>query len=118
MEAGDALGKTYGFTSSYQARAIRTRAAKGVSETMEIHAFRIGDIGFISGVMEMFSNCGIYVRENSPFETTFICTGNSGYIPNEAAYDYRSYEADTGYYARGTCEALAEKYVELLNDIK
>ena len=117
-EAGDALGKTYNFTSSYQARAIRTRANKGATETLEIHAFRIGDIGFISGVMEMFSNCGIYVRANSPFETTFICTGNSGYIPNEAAYDYRSYEADTGMYAKGTCEGLAEKYVELLNEIK
>lgn len=117
-EAGDALGKTYGFTSSYQARAIRSRANKGMTETLEIHAFRIGDIGFISGVMEMFSNCGIYVREHSPFETTFICTGNSGYIPNEAAYDYRSYEADTGMYAKGTCEGLAEKYVELLNEIK
>lgn len=117
-EVGDALGKTYGFTSSYQARAIKSRANKGATETLEIHAFRIGDIGFISGSMEMFSNCGRYVREHSPFETTFICTGNSGYIPNMEAYDYRSYEADTGMYARGTCEAMAEKYVELLNEIK
>ena len=116
--AGDTLGATYGFTSSYQARAIRSRASMGLTSTLEIHAFRIGDIGFISGVMEMFSTCGRYVRENSPFETTFICTGNSGYIPNAEAYDYRSYEADTGYYAKGTCEALAEKYVELLNEIK
>ena len=117
-ESGDALGKTYGFTSSYQARAIKSRATKGATETLEIHAFRIGDIGFISGSMEMFSNCGRYVREHSPFETTFICTGNSGYIPNMEAYDYRSYEADTGMYAKGTCEAMAEKYVELLNEIK
>ncbi len=116
--AGDALGKTYGFTSSYQARAIRSRAQKPATETMEIHAFRIGDVGFISGHYEMFSNCGIYVRENSPFADTFICTGNSGYIPAKEAYDYRSYESDTGMYAQGTCEKLAEKYVELLNGIK
>ena len=45
---------------------------------------------------------------------TVIITGNSGYIPSRAAYDYRSYEADTGYYARGTAEKLAEQYVEML----
>ena len=115
---GDALGKTYGFTSSYQARAIRTRAKKGESENFELHAFRIGDIGFISSHCEMFSACGLYVREHSPFETTFICTGNSGYIPDEAAYDYRSYEADTGMYAKGTCENMAKTFVEMLKGLK
>lgn len=116
--AGDALGKTYGFTSSYQARAIRTRASKKASETFELHAFRIGDVGFISSHCEMFSTCGLYVREHSPFETTFICTGNSGYIPDEAAYDYRSYESDTGMYAKGTCEKMAETFVQMLEEIK
>ena len=115
---GDALGKTYGFTSSYQARAIRTRAKKGESENFELHAFRIGDVGFISSHCEMFSSCGLYVRENSPFETTFICTGNSGYIPDEAAFDYRSYESDTGMYAKGTSENMAKTFVEMLNSIK
>jgi hypothetical protein len=116
--AGDALGKNYGFTSSYQARAIRSRANKGPSETFELHAFRIGDVGFISSHCEMFSTCGLYVREHSPFETTFICTGNSGYIPDEASYDYRSYESDTGMYAKGTCEKMAEEFVKMLNTIK
>ena len=115
--AGDALGKNYDFTSVYQARAIKTRATKPATEQLEIHTFRVGDIGFISGSYEMFSNCGLYVREHSPFETTFICTGNSGYIPAKEAYDYRSYESDTGMYAQGTCEKLAEKYVEMLKGI-
>ena len=115
---GDALGQQYNFSSSYQARAILSRSRRDATETLEIHAFRIGDVGFISGGMEMFSTCGLYVRANSPFETTFICTGNSGYIPDSASYDYRSYESDTGMYAQGTCEDMAETYVELLNQIK
>lgn len=115
--AGDALGKTYNFTSSYQARAIISRAGMAATQQLELNSFSIGGVGFITGTMEMFSTTSQYVRANSPFETTFVITGCSGYIPNEAAYDYRSYEADTGYFARGTAEKLAEQYVKMLNDL-
>ena len=116
--AGDALGKTYDFTSSYQARAIKTRAAMGLTRQIELNAFRIHGLGFTTGTYEMFSTAGLYVRENSPYDITFIMTGNSGYIPNEMSYDYRSYEADTGYFAKGTSEALAQKYVEMLESVQ
>lgn len=116
--AGDALGKTYDFTSSYQARAIIVRAGMQPTEQLELNAFSIGGIGFITGTFEMFSTTGRYIREYSPFETTFIMTGNSGYIPSAEAYDYRSYEADTGYYAKGTAEKLAEQYVQMLKELQ
>ena len=116
--AGDALGKQYGFTSSYQARAIRSRASMSKTTQLEVNAFSIGGIGFTTGTYEMFSTHGLYVKEHSPFEITFIITGNSGYIPTPEAYDYRSYEADTGMYAKGTAEKLAENYVKMLNDVK
>ena len=117
-EKGDALGKTYGFTSSYQARAIRTRAALPATQNREMRAFRIGPIGFTTGTYEMYSDHAEYVKENSPFDLTFVITGCSGYIGNKASYEYRSYETDTGMYASGTGEKMAEKYVELLNAIK
>lgn len=66
----------------------------------------------------MFSDQGLYIKENSPFDTTFIITGNNGYLPSAEAYDYRSYEADTGLFAKGTAEMLAEKYVELLEGLQ
>ena len=116
--AGDALGKTYNFTSSYQARAIISRAGMSATRELELNTISIGGVGFITGTMEMFSTTSQYVRANSPFETTFVITGCSGYIPNAAAYDYRSYEADTGYYAKGTGEKLAEEYVKMLESVK
>ncbi len=116
--AGDALGKTYDFTSVYQARAIKSRASMDATRTLELNAFKVGGIAFTTGTYEMFSNAGLYVKANSPFETTVICTGNSGYIPAKEAYEYRSYESDTGYYAAGTSEALAEKYVEMLKGLQ
>jgi len=116
--AGDALGKKYGFTSTYQARAIRTRAQKPMTETLEVRAFKLGPIGFTTGTYEMFSTHSLYVKEHSPFDITFIITANSSYLPDQAAYVYRSYEADTGYFASGSGEKLAENYVKMLNEIK
>ena len=115
--AGDALGKTYGFTSSYQARAIRSRASMGETTQLEVNAFCIGGVGFTTGTYEMFSTNAMFVKENSPFAVTFLMTGNSGYIPSEQAFEYRCYEADTGYYAKGTAEKLADNYVAMLKEI-
>ena len=117
-KTGDALGKTYGFTSVYQARAIRSRAEMAKTQTLEINAFRVGGIGFTTGTYEMFSEAGIFIKKNSPYTYTVVLTGNSGYIPTEKAFNYRCYEADTGFYARGTAEKLADRYVEMLKEIQ
>jgi len=45
---GDALGKQYGFTSSYQSRDIRIRADMGPTIPVHLNAFRIGDMGFVT----------------------------------------------------------------------
>ena len=80
LEAGTEKAKEYGFSSVYQARAIRTRSQKPKTDSMELNVFSIGDIGFTAGTYEMFSESGAYVKENSPFAVTFLITGNSGYI--------------------------------------
>ena len=115
---GDQLAWQYGMSSVYHANAIRKRVKMGKTETRELRAFRVGPIGFTSGTYEMFCDHAKYVKENSPFEITFVITGNSGYIPTEQAFDYGSYESHTGIFAKGTGEALAQEYVKLLNAIK
>ena len=115
---GDALGKQYDFSSVYQARAIRSRAAMDKTAELEVNAFRVGGVGFTTGTYEMFSDAGIFIRDHSPYKYTFLLTGNSGYIPSESAHNYRCYEADTGFYLKGTAELLADKYVEMLNQVK
>lgn len=115
---GDALGKTYGFTSSYQSRDIRTRAAMGPTTEMVLNAFRIGQMAFVTSPNEVFSTVGLHVRLYSPFENNFIITGNARYLPCMAAYEYRSYESDTGLYAKGTAEKVADTLVEMLESIQ
>ncbi len=119
LATGNQLAKTYGFSSSYQARAIRSRAAKGAAEQLELNAFSIGELGFITGTYEMFTDASLYLKANSPFEKTFIITGNHTYIPSKDAYEaYRCYESDTGMYAVGTAEMLVDKYLEMLKALK
>ena len=117
-DAAAAKSKEYNFSSVYQSRAIRQRASKPATERVLIGALRVGPIGFTAGTYEMFSDHSRYVRENSPFDINFIITGNAGYIPSAEAYDYRSYEADTGMYARGVGEQLAQEYVRLLEGLQ
>ena len=117
-ETGDAKGKEYDFSSVFQARAIRTRATMAATEQLEVNAFSIGGIGFTTGTYEMFSTSAMHVKEHSPFKATFIITGNNGYIPSAEAFDYRCYEADTGMYAKGVAEQLAENYVKMLEALQ
>ena len=108
----------YNFTSVYQSRAIRERAAMGETLGMELNAFCIGGIGFTTGTYEMFSENGRYVKDNSPFEYTIVMTGGFRYIPTKQTFQYRSYEGDCTYFVEGTGEALAEEYVKMLNSFK
>lgn len=108
----------YGFTSHYQARTIIERAQVGKNMQCELRAFRVGDLGFTTGTYEMWTESGKYVKDNSPFDVTFVITGNLIYIPAKEAFSYRNYEVDTTYFAEGTAEALADEYIKLLNSLK
>lgn len=115
---GGAKLQDYGFSSVYQARAIRTRFNMGATTELELNAFSVCGVGFTTGTYEMFSTSAIYVKENSPFDITFVITGNQNYIPVPEAYDYRSYEADTSLFVKGTAEKLAQTYVEILGKVQ
>lgn len=115
--AAGAEAAKYNMTSSYQARAIITRSGFGETLPVELFAFRVGGVGFTSCDYEMFSQSGTFIKENSPFPMTMILTGNHGYIPNLDAFNYRCYEADTGYFTPGIAERLAQAQVDLLTEL-
>ena len=118
LEAGHKLAREYGFSSAYHANAITNRSAYKGEQTKTLTAVRVGPVAFINNDYEMFCDHGQYVKENSPFDITFVITGCSGYIANEASYDYRSYESDTSPFVKGTGEKLAEEMARLLNTLK
>jgi len=114
----DKLARSYGFSSRYQTWQILGAKNRPETAQREMNTFRVGPIGFTTGTYEMSSTEGIYVRAHSPFDTTFILCGNYQYIPTAKAYDMRTYEGDTAPYIQGTAEQMADKYVEMLKEIK
>ena len=116
--SANAEGRKYGFSSVYHANAVVSRSKMGESESRDVCAFRIGDVGFIEAKCEMFSGSALYVKENSPFDTTVVICGNGTYIPTEDAYDIQAYEAVTSNFVRGSAESMNDHFLELLNAIK
>lgn len=117
-----AMGVPNGVMSPYHAASILTRS-KIIADTeqLECNAIRIGNIGFVTAPYEMFDTNGMYIKDNSPFATTFVlsCTNDyNNYIASEQAFTYGSYEVHNRRYVRGTAEALADELLELLNTVK
>lgn len=106
--------------SPYHANGIISKANKPKTMDMKIYALSFGDVAFVFAPYEMYDTQGTYIKGNSPYDMTFIstCANESfSYIPDEAGHDYNSYEANAGYFVRGTAEQLAEEYVSLLKQI-
>lgn len=111
-------GRTYGFSSQYQANAIRLRVEMPATTDIVLSAFRIGELAFVAGPNEIFCGVGLHVRLHAPYENCFIISGNHKYLPSMVSYEYRSYEADTSLYAKGTAEQVAATFVELLRELR
>lgn len=113
-------GEAVGINSPYHAGAILTKSGMEDTEEVKIYAFGIGDLGFVFAPYEMFCENGAYIKENSPYARTIVCTMTNesfAYISSEAGFDYNCYEANTGRFIRGTGEALAEAFVSMLNTL-
>ena len=96
-------------------------AGRPEKSTMELNACSFGGVGFVAASYEMFSNSGMYIKENSPYEFTIISTctnGYNNYYPSKEAFDYGCYESYTAVYASGVAEACASKFVEMLESVK
>jgi len=117
-DAANVEARKHGFTSVYHCSSVLSRPNLGATAPLDMNAFRVGNVGFITGTWEMASTTARSVRENSPFEKTVILCGNYLYVPAYAAYDYKSYEGTTSIYAQGTSEEVSQKYMEMLYKVK
>ncbi len=115
----------YGFESYLAASGLVSRANYPDKYSMELHAMTIDGVSFIFAPFEMFGVTGREIKDNSPYDMTFVitCSENSmgyhmGYLPHEYACEENFYEYDVTKFARGTAEDLAKTYVEILTEMK
>ena len=113
----NALARQYGFSSLYEADAVRKRPQRPQSDKYEINALYVGGAAFVTASYEMFAASGLEIKRSSPFEATFVLScanGGHGYFATEAAYDYGSYEGTNTPYAQGTAEEATQRMTEML----
>ena len=116
QEVKDAL-KESGICSRYEANWMIVRSKAGEETDIEPQVLHLGSMAFVLAPYEMFSEQGRYIKENCPLEQAFIITcfdGSFNYIASKECFDYDCYESQCCYFARGTAEALAETYVDLM----
>lgn len=120
-DAGNLLARSKGLTSVYHATTVIYRSQRPDRMKMELNAVRVGDMAFVTCPYEMFAVNGKYIKDNSPFKNTLICTCTNGdfvYVPSKEAFDYGCYERSVAYFDRGTGELAAETFVQMLNELK
>ena len=114
------LANQYGINSPYHAAGILDKSRLPETEDLEMHCFCIGGLSVVTVPYEMFDSNGVYIKENSPFETTLIVTQTNqsrSYMPSEEGFRINSYEANAGRFEAGTGEKLAEGFVHMLRQI-
>ena len=118
---GNKLARQYGITSVYEAGAIIRKSGEGETRDMTIIAASVGPLAFAGAPYEMFAAHGMYIKEKSPADMTFVltcCNGANGYLPTKEAFDYICYESTTGHYVGEAGDELAEHYVRLITELQ
>ena len=116
-----ALARENGFSSYFEASAIKTRTSYPATMSMDLRTVTIGNLGFAIAPYEMFGTQGMYIKENSPCDTTFIITcseGAKGYLPSKLGVEIGCYEACVSQFEYGTAEKLADDFVNMLKEMQ
>lgn len=88
---------------------------------MRLQVLTAGGLAFGAPPYEMFDTNAKFIKENSPFDTTFmlyLANSSNGYVAEESAYRYGGYEVNYTGYNKGTAEVLADNFVDILYELK
>lgn len=120
-EEAVAAARENGFTSYFEASAVKSRSAYPPTFSMDLRTMTIGNLGFAFAPYEMFGTQGMYIKDNSPCDTTFIITcseGAKGYLPSKLGVEIGCYEACVTQFEYGTAEKLADDFVNMLKEMQ
>ena len=115
-----AAGEPYGIHSPYHALLILRKLGMGRYENIDVAAARVGGLGFAVVPFEYFDTNSKDINVSSPFEMTFVLSCANGYInyiPSRIGFNYGCYEADSCRYIPGTAELMADRILELLDEM-
>lgn len=103
--------------------AIRILRLENGPDAFEFNlsAIRLGNIAIAGLPGEPFCEIGKRIREDSPFDMTFVCVltdGGETYFPTGTVYNERCYESTSTPIKKGADDILVNNMTELLNELK
>ncbi|WP_417380031.1 neutral/alkaline non-lysosomal ceramidase N-terminal domain-containing protein [Gimesia sp.] len=93
------------------------------TEKIKIQAIRIGDLGIVSLPCEVFTETGLAIKDQSPFEATFsmeLANGSSGYLPTPGQHalgGYETWPARSSYLEIDAETHIRQTALKLLNQL-
>ena len=119
--AAKPLLQKYGFSSTWEAVAIKRRYNAADTVELPLAALRCGGLSMIFAPYEMFAPNGQYIKTHTPDDMTFVVScanGAKGYLPMERAFGYGVYECFVTLAKPGTAEKVAEEFVKMVTELK
>ena len=123
-ETGDhptwtAEARRLGFNSVYHASAVLRRSKGPAEKDMILNAISIGELALVNVPYEMFDANGRQIKDNSPFQVTYVltCGAGSGYIPSALGFQNGGYSVDNCWFLPGVGERFADALVECLKEL-
>ena len=108
------------FEHSRHALAIVSRASQPETLEVPLYAFSVGQFSACYAPFELFAELGMSIKENSPFEATFVCCYSNyifSYMPTALAFEHGGYGPYKSNFEPGTGEILVEEFGKLLNGL-
>jgi len=110
-----------GFSGRYHASHVIHRFNQPPCREVELNVLSAGDISFATAPYEMYASNGMFIKENTPFEMTFVlayCNGSFNYIVDKKGFENFFYEVKCRRFPEGAAEELVQQHVNMLNEIK
>lgn len=123
QKLGEYILETAASMTAAETGTVKNKTAEfNGGRTVTLGSVGCGSLGLIYGPYEMFDTVSMAVREDSPFEMTFVLSqvnGSFGYMPTDICYDYADcYEVRTSKFLRGDAEKTVDVYLQLLKDVQ
>ncbi len=88
-----------------------------------LQAFRIGDLGVATSPFETFTDTGMKIKKESPFEMNFtieLANGYHGYLPTPEQHELGGYETwiTTSRVEKNASTKMEKKLLEMLSSLK
>lgn len=114
------LLKERGIASIWEAYAIRRRYKAEETRAMSLSAMKLGGLSFVFAPYEMFSAQGMWIKEHTPGDMTFVvacCNETHSYLPSREAFHWDVYEKLVTLFTPGTAETVAERLIQMATNL-